>query len=147
MESPYFRNQNLRQTKEQNHFLNQALDNQIIADAQLTIDAAAAKSSANAPDWMAAGKKPTVDLHYKVSNRDRSVGTMVGSRITRASGAKGLPADTINVHLTGSAGNSFGAFIPTGLTLNLEATPMTSWARAYPAGALLSARLNLARGS
>src|SRR5699024_254709 len=50
VESPYFRNQNLRQTKEQNHFLDQALDNQIIADAQLTIDAAAAKSSANAPD-------------------------------------------------------------------------------------------------
>ena len=120
VESPYFRNQNLRQTKEQNHFLDQALDNQIIADAQLTIDAAAAKSSANAPDWMAAGKKPTVDLHYAVSNRDRSVGTMVGSRITRAAGAKGLPADTINVHLKGSAGNSFGAFIPTGLTLNLE---------------------------
>ena len=120
VESPYFRNQNLRQTKEQNHFLDQALDNQIIADAQLTIDAAAAKSSANAPDWMAAGKKPTVDLHYVVSNRDRSVGTMVGSRITRAAGAKGLPADTINVHLKGSAGNSFGAFIPTGLTLNLE---------------------------
>src|SRR5699024_4035354 len=81
---------------------------------------AAAKSSANAPDWMAAGKKPTVDLHYAVSNRDRSVGTMVGSRITRAAGAKGLPADTINVHLKGSAGNSFGAFIPTGLTLDLE---------------------------
>src|SRR5690625_1279874 len=120
VESPYFRNQNLRQTKEQNHFLDQALDNQIIADAHLTIDAAAAKSSANAPDWMAAGKKPTVDLHYVVSNRDRSVGTMVGSRITRAAGAKGLPADTINVHLKGSAGNSFGAFIPTGLTLNLE---------------------------
>ena len=120
VESPYFRNQNLHQTKEQNHFLDQALDNQIIADAQLTIDAAAAKSSANAPDWMAAGKKPTVDLHYVVSNRDRSVGTMVGSRITRAAGAKGLPADTINVHLKGSAGNSFGAFIPTGLTLNLE---------------------------
>ncbi|MGO2166132.1 glutamate synthase large subunit [Corynebacterium casei] len=120
VESPYFRNQNLRQTKEQNHFLDQALDNQIIADAQLTIDAAAAKSSANAPDWMAAGKKPTVDLHYKVSNRDRSVGTMVGSRITRAAGAKGLPAGTIDVHLNGSAGNSFGAFIPTGLTLNLE---------------------------
>src|SRR5699024_12461147 len=38
----------------------------------------------------------------------------------RAAGAKGLPADTINVHLKGSAGNSFGAFIPTGLTLNLE---------------------------
>src|SRR5699024_7467315 len=84
VESPYFRNQNLRQTKEQNHFLDQGLDNQIIADAQLPIDAAAAKSSANAPAWMAAGKTPTVDLHYAVSHRDRSVGTMVGSRITRA---------------------------------------------------------------
>lgn len=120
VESPYFRNQNLRQTKEQDHSLEQALDNRIIADTQLTIDAAAAKHSVNAPSWMATGNNPTAQLHYAVSNRDRSVGTMVGSRITRAAGAKGLPADTINVSLTGSAGNSFGAFIPAGLTLNLE---------------------------
>ena len=120
VESPYFRNQNLRQTKEQDHSLGQALDNRIIADTQLTIDAAAAKHSVNAPSWMATGNNPTARLHYTVSNRDRSVGTMVGSRITRAAGAQGLPTDTINVSLTGSAGNSFGAFIPAGLTLNLE---------------------------
>ncbi|MGO1986078.1 glutamate synthase-related protein, partial [Corynebacterium casei] len=120
VESPYFRNQNLRQTKEQDHSLGQALDNRIIADTQLTIDAAAAKHSVNAPSWMATGNNPTARLHYTVSNRDRSVGTMVGSRITRAAGAKGLPTDTINVSLTGSAGNSFGAFIPAGLTLDLE---------------------------
>src|SRR5699024_6570 len=120
VESPYFRNQNLRQTKEQDHSLEQALDNPIIADTQLTIDAAAAKHSVNAPSWMATGNNPTAQLHYPVSNRDRSVGTMVGSRITRAAGAKGLPTNTINVSLTGSAGNSFGAFIPAGLTLDLE---------------------------
>ncbi|MDO5031336.1 glutamate synthase large subunit [Corynebacterium sp.] len=120
VESAHFRNQNLRCTKSQDHGLEQALDHRIIADAQLTIDAAAAKSSATAPSWMAAGKAPAVELHYPVSNRDRSVGTMVGSRITRAAGAHGLPQDTITVRLTGSAGNSLGAFIPAGLTLDVE---------------------------
>ncbi len=119
VESPHFRNQNLRCTKSQDHGLDQALDNRLIADAQLTIDAAAAKNSANAPSWMAAGENPTIRLNYPISNRDRSTGTMLGSRITRAAGAHGLPQDTVTVEFTGSAGNSFGAFIPAGLTLDL----------------------------
>ncbi|MDY3126632.1 MAG: glutamate synthase-related protein, partial [Corynebacterium sp.] len=119
VESAHFRNQNLRCTRTQDHGLESALDNAIITAAQLTIDAAAAKTSANAPSWMAAGAQPHIDLHYPISSRDRSVGTMVGSRLTRAAGAQGLPDDTICVHFTGSAGNSFGAFVPAGLTLNL----------------------------
>ena len=119
VENPHFRNQNLRQTRTQEHGLESALDNQLIVDSQLTIDAAAAKTSANAPSWMSATENPTVLLERTVSNRDRSVGTMLGSRITRAAGKNGLPQDTITVRLTGSAGNSFGAFIPAGLTLDL----------------------------
>ena len=119
LSSPHFQHQNIRQTTSQDHGLAAALDNQIIRDAQLTIDAAAAKNSANAPQWMSAGAKPTVELRYPISNRNRSVGTMVGSHITRAAGGSGLPEDTIKVTLTGSAGNSLGAFIPAGLTLEL----------------------------
>ncbi|MCQ9342227.1 glutamate synthase large subunit [Corynebacterium kozikiae] len=120
VESPHFRNQNLRCTRTQEHGLEKALDHQIIADTQLTIDAAAAKNSANAPQWMAAGENPTISLHYPITNVNRSVGTMTGSRVTRAAGAQGLPEDTLHLSFTGSAGNSFGAFIPRGMTLDLE---------------------------
>ncbi|AZA11823.1 glutamate synthase large subunit [Corynebacterium gerontici] len=119
VESPHFRNQNLRCTKSQDHSLAKALDNQIIADTQLTIDAAAAKSSASAPAWMAAGENPQIELHYPISNVHRSVGTMTGSRVTRAAGAAGLPDNTLQLNFTGSAGNSFGAFVPKGMTLTL----------------------------
>ncbi|MBZ8177432.1 glutamate synthase large subunit [Corynebacterium sp. 3HC-13] len=108
-----------RCTKEQKHGLEFALDYQIIADTQLTIDAAAAASSKNAPAWMSAGQAPTVNLSYPISNVNRSVGTMTGSRITRAAGAEGLPDGSINLTFQGSAGNSFGAFIPAGMTMTL----------------------------
>ncbi len=55
-----------------------------------------------------------------IRNTDRVVGTMLGSEITRRHGSTGLPDDTIRIHLRGSAGQSFGAFIPRGLTLMLE---------------------------
>ncbi len=55
-----------------------------------------------------------------ISNKNRSVGTMLGSEITRRWGAEGLPADTIRLRFQGSAGQSFGAFIPRGLSLFLE---------------------------
>ncbi|PWH14078.1 MAG: glutamate synthase large subunit [Ardenticatenia bacterium] len=55
-----------------------------------------------------------------VRNVDRAVGTMLGSRITRRYGGAGLPDDTIRLYFEGSAGQSFGAFIPRGLTLYLE---------------------------
>ena len=55
-----------------------------------------------------------------IRNRDRVVGTAVGSEVTRSHGAKGLPEDTISLHFKGSAGQSFGAFIPPGMTLTLE---------------------------
>ena len=53
-------------------------------------------------------------------NVDRTVGTMLGSEITRHWGRAGLPDDTVRLRFTGSAGQSFGAFIPPGLTLELE---------------------------
>jgi glutamate synthase (ferredoxin) len=61
-----------------------------------------------------------VDLRLPIRNVNRTVGTILGSEITRRYGAEGLPDDTVRVHFTGSAGQSFGAFLPRGVTLLLE---------------------------
>ena len=62
----------------------------------------------------------TVAATLPIRNVNRVVGTMVGSEITRRYGAEGLPDDSIRLHFQGSAGQSFGAFIPKGMTLTLE---------------------------
>ena len=55
-----------------------------------------------------------------IKNSNRVVGTMLGSEVTRRYGVEGLPADTIRLHFKGSAGQSFGAFMPSGITFELE---------------------------
>ncbi len=60
-----------------------------------------------------------VQVTLPVRNIHRVVGTLVGSEITRRHGAAGLPADTVRLNFHGSAGQSFGAFVPRGLTLTL----------------------------
>ncbi|HUJ25802.1 MAG TPA: glutamate synthase large subunit, partial [Myxococcales bacterium] len=64
-------------------------------------------------------KKP-VRATLAVRNTNRVVGTMTGSEVTRRHGPQGLPDDTIHFHFKGSAGQSFGAFVPKGMTLVLE---------------------------
>jgi glutamate synthase (NADPH/NADH) large chain len=61
-----------------------------------------------------------VHAEMPIRNVNRVVGTSLGSEVTRRYGAAGLPEDTIDLHFRGSAGQSFGAFIPNGLTLTLE---------------------------
>ncbi len=61
-----------------------------------------------------------VSLRLPIRNVNRTVGTMLGYEVTRRYGAAGLPDDTIRLHFTGSAGQSFGAFMPRGITLTLE---------------------------
>jgi glutamate synthase (ferredoxin) len=61
-----------------------------------------------------------VEASLPIRNTNRVVGTIVGSELTRRHGAKGLPEDTIRLHFKGSAGQSFGAFVPKGMTLTLE---------------------------
>ncbi|HTZ08361.1 MAG TPA: glutamate synthase large subunit [Acidimicrobiales bacterium] len=60
-----------------------------------------------------------VELELPIANVDRTVGTLLGYEITRARGAAGLPDDTVVLTLRGSAGQSFGAFVPRGVTLRL----------------------------
>ena len=61
----------------------------------------------------------TVALAREVRNTDRAVGTMLGHEVTKARGEHGLPPGSITVELTGSAGQSLGAFLPGGITLRL----------------------------
>jgi glutamate synthase (NADPH) large chain len=61
-----------------------------------------------------------VTLELPIRNVNRTVGTMLGSELTRRYGGDGLPDDTIVVELTGSAGQSLGAFLPRGITLRLD---------------------------
>lgn len=60
-----------------------------------------------------------IELSFPISNRDRTVGTLTGYEITKRYGSAGLDDDTVSLKFTGSAGQSFGAFIPRGLTLAL----------------------------
>jgi glutamate synthase (NADPH) large chain len=60
-----------------------------------------------------------VSIERQIRNVHRSVGTMLGSEVTRMWGGEGLPDETIRVGCTGSAGQSFGAFLPRGITLRL----------------------------
>ncbi len=62
----------------------------------------------------------TVEGTWPIRNTNRVVGTILGSEVTKRYGAKGLPDDTIRLRFHGSAGQSFGAFVPPGITLTLE---------------------------
>src|SRR5208283_5555698 len=61
-----------------------------------------------------------VELQMPIRNVNRTVGTMLGSLVSRRYGGDGLPEDTIRIHFSGSAGQSFGAFLPKGITLSIE---------------------------
>ncbi len=65
-------------------------------------------------------KGESVAATLPIRNRNRTVGTLTGSEITRRWGFNGLPSDTVWLHFQGSAGQSFGAFVPRGMTLVLE---------------------------
>ncbi|MDN5353095.1 MAG: glutamate synthase large chain [Clostridiales bacterium] len=65
-------------------------------------------------------KKKPIKAKLKIQNVNRVVGTLIGSEISKRYGAEGLAEDTIHLNFVGSAGQSFGAFVPKGLTLELE---------------------------
>ena len=91
-----------RRTRDQDHGLARALDHRFLPECQRAIE-----------------HGTPVDLSLAITNRDRSVGTMLGSAVTRRHGAAGLPDGTIRLTFSGSAGQSFGAFVPPGVTLRL----------------------------
>ena len=91
-----------KNTDVQDHGLNAALDNTLIELAEPALS-----------------RGQSVAIELPVRNVNRTVGTMLGAELTRTFGGVGLPENTIDISLRGSAGQSLGAFIPKGLTLRL----------------------------
>jgi glutamate synthase domain-containing protein 3 len=87
----------------QDHGLQDALDHEILKAARVAIDTLT-----------------PVEIRLPVRNVHRTVGTMLSGEIARSYGSEGLPDDTVRIHLTGSAGQSLGAFLANGVTLTLE---------------------------
>jgi glutamate synthase (NADPH) large chain len=100
-ESPW--EQDLHCSKTQDHGLDAALDNELIAQARPAIE-----------------QGEPVQIDVPIRNLNRTVGTMLGHEISRRHGDDGLPTDTIQIRFTGSAGQSFGAFVPRGVTMRLS---------------------------
>ena len=88
---------------EQDHGLDRALDNELVRIAEPALE-----------------RGEQVRASIEVRNVNRTIGTILGQEITRRTGEAGLPPDTIHFKATGSAGQSFMAFAPTGLTIELE---------------------------
>jgi len=95
--------QDLLCTGTQDHSLENALDNELIAQAAPALEHA-----------------QPVKIDVEIRNINRTVGTMLGHEVTKRYRGEGLPDDTIHINLTGSAGQSLGAFVPRGITLRLE---------------------------
>jgi glutamate synthase (NADPH) large chain len=87
----------------QNHGIAEALDQELIKICRPAIDAGEA-----------------IRASLPIRNVDRTVGTILGHEVTKATRGEGLPDGTIDITLEGSAGQSFGAFLPAGITLRLE---------------------------
>jgi glutamate synthase domain-containing protein 3 len=93
----------IRHMGRQEHGLDKALDNRLIESCREAIDTL----------------KPVL-FNCDIHNTNRTVGTMLSSEIARKYGLAGLPTDTIRIHFTGSAGQSFGAFLARGISFTLE---------------------------
>ncbi len=90
-------------TRPQDHQLHLALDNGLIAESQAALD-----------------DQQPVRITSPIVNTNRTVGTMLSHQVARRYGEQGLPDDTIHIKFTGSAGQSFAAFLAHGITLELE---------------------------
>jgi glutamate synthase (NADPH/NADH) large chain len=97
------RKYSLRQTTLQKHKVENVLDHELIRQARPAIQ-----------------NKIKVWMAHPIGNTDRTVGAMLSGEVSKVYGEEGLPKDTINCTFTGSAGQSFGAFLVRGVTLRLE---------------------------
>src|SRR5690606_26087042 len=93
----------LRNTTGQDHGLDKALDQELIRIAEPALE-----------------RGEPVRAQLEVRNVDRTGGTMLGHEVTKRYRGEGLPEGTIDLTFAGSAGQSFGAFVPKGITLRLE---------------------------
>jgi glutamate synthase domain-containing protein 2/glutamate synthase domain-containing protein 1/glutamate synthase domain-containing protein 3 len=93
----------IRHCEKQDHGLDQVLDMTLLERARPALEA---------------GEK--VEIELPIRNTDRTVGTILGSEVSRKYGEEGLPEDTVSIRFRGSAGQSFGAFVPRGMTLAVD---------------------------
>jgi len=93
----------MRWVTRQDHGLEKALDNQLLELARPALE-----------------RGEPVEIRMPIRNIHRTVGTILGSELSRKYGLEGLPEDTIRIHFEGSAGQSFGAFVPHGMSLFVE---------------------------
>ncbi|KAK9447207.1 uncharacterized protein V1518DRAFT_421636 [Limtongia smithiae] len=92
-----------RNVRKQDHHLYDRLDNKLIDEAEITLE-----------------KGLPSQVECDIINTDRALGATLSYRVSRKFGEQGLPTDTIHVNVKGSAGQSFGAFLAPGITLELE---------------------------
>jgi len=96
-------NDSTYKTIEQNHGIEEALDNELIESFKESIE-----------------HKTPLKKEIKIRNVNRTVGTMLSAEMTRKYGEEGLPEDTIYINAKGTAGQSFGAFVNSGITFEVE---------------------------
>ena len=114
--------QSLYACKKQDHGLEQVLDKELIKktkQARLT----------NSP----------IKLAFDIKNTDRAVGSMLSHEIAKLYGSKGMHPDSINIHFTGSAGQSFASFLSKGITFNLEGEANDYFAKGLSGGKVILA--------
>jgi glutamate synthase (ferredoxin) len=110
-----------RCVRPQDHGLYKALDNQLIRLAAPALE-----------------RGEPVEASLPIRNSNRTVGTLLGSEVTRRHGGDGLPDDTIRLSFSGSAGQSFGAFLPRGITLTLEGDANDYFGKGLSGGRLIA---------
>jgi glutamate synthase (NADPH) large chain len=89
--------------EQQDHGLTRALDHQLIAESKVAVE-----------------ERRPVRLEHRIRNANRSVGAMLSGVVARRYGHQGLPDDTLHVAFSGTAGQSFGAFLARGITFELQ---------------------------
>jgi glutamate synthase (NADPH) large chain len=109
-----------RRVRAQDHGLEGALDNDLIKAAAPALE-----------------DGTPVEFTAYIRNADRTVGTMLGAELTRRYGGRGLPDDTIRITFTGTAGQSFGAFVPAGMTLTLVGDANDGFGKGLSGGKLV----------
>jgi len=111
----------VRRVASQDHHLASALDHNLVD---------------RCTDALARGTP--VSLEMPIRNINRAVGTLLGYHVTKRYGGRGLPDDTIRLRFTGSAGQSFGAFLPAGITMHLEGDANDYFGKGLSGGRLIA---------
>jgi len=110
----------LRCTSSQQHDFSLSIDDKLIRDAKVALE-----------------NQIPVKLNMPIKNFNRTVGTTLSSEVSRRYGAKGLPEDTISVKFTGSAGQSYAAFLAPGITFELEGDANDYFGKGLSGGKLI----------